>query len=344
MHSVHGLLGQFSPALPMSGEEINCYGINFRKEFLKPYISEEMLTVIFADKADEVKEKYLNPLPEGLYEMLPEYDTQRKVETEFSGGEDEQIKEGLYSLISNVLFVPDNKNPELCHPRISARDDFYFRSLSPHEQWAFTNLYNDYFYRRHNDFWYCEAMKKLPVLLNATRMLVCAEDLGMIPDCVGRVMYELQMLSLEIQRMPKSMHEKFANTRHYPYLSVCTISTHDMPTLRGWWEEDYSLATQFYHEVLHQYDTAPHSAEPDICEQVITQHLQSPSMLCLLSFQDWLSMDGKLRRADVAGERINIPSIPRYYWRYRMHIALEDLMKEEALNEKIKTMILYNGR
>jgi 4-alpha-glucanotransferase len=48
-----------------------------------------------------------------------------------------------------------------------------------------------------------EAMHKLPYLKRATNMLICGEDLGMVPHCVPDVMEQLGILSLEIQRMPK---------------------------------------------------------------------------------------------------------------------------------------------
>ena len=150
----------------------------------------------------------------------------------------EEICEKLYSLISNVLFIADRDNPEMYHPRIGVQNDSVFRQLSMKEQEAFNRLYNHYYYERHNEFWYHEAMKKLPVLLQATPMLVCGEDLGMVPGCVPWVMNQLQILSLEIQRMPKKTGIEFGKLDEYPYLSVCTIGTHDMTTLRGWWKEN----------------------------------------------------------------------------------------------------------
>ena len=77
-------------------------------------------------------------------------------------------------------------------------------------------------------------MKKLPKLVEATRMLVCAEDLGMVPDCVAWVMNELRILSLEVQSMTKDPRVRFGNLSAFPYRSVNTFSSHDMPTLRQW--------------------------------------------------------------------------------------------------------------
>ena len=230
------------------------------------------------------------------------------------------------------------------HPRIGVQRDFIFRSLSEAEKNAFNKLYDQYYYHRHNAFWQQQAMKKLPQLTQSTRMLVCGEDLGMIPDCVASVMNDLRILSLEIQRMPKNPLHEFGHLSEYPYRSVCTISTHDMSTLRGWWEEDYQQTQRYYNTILGHYGIAPTVATPELCEEVVRNHLNSNSILCILSLQDWLSIDGKWRNPNVQEERINVPSNPRNYWRYRMHLTLEQLMKAKELNKKIGELIKYTGR
>ena len=348
MHAVHGLLGQFIPSIPMSREEIESYGLPFRKEYLIPYIHESFLGQVFGPHTDYVKQTFLLPAEApGIYHMKPEFATHREVESFFAGKNDENslwIRDGLYTLISDVLFVPDTKEKDKYHPRIGIQRDFIFRSLNELEQNAFNKLYDQYYYHRHNDFWRQQAMKKLPQLTQSTRMLVCGEDLGMIPDCVSSVMNDLRILSLEIQRMPKNPMYEFGYLNEYPYRSVCTISTHDMSTLRGWWEEDYLQTQRYYNTMLGHYGTAPTVATPDLCEEVVRNHLKSNSILCILSLQDWLSIDGKWRNPNVQEERINVPANPRNYWRYRMHLTLEQLMKAEELNDKIRELIKYTGR
>ena len=348
LHSVHGLLGQFSPAMPMTPEEIESYGLPFRKEFFtRPYIAEQMLENIFGKHADTVRTQYLHRMGDGTYEMKPEFDTQRKVEAHFAGRTDSDslwVRDGLYSLISNVLFVPDRKTAGTYHPRISAQNDYLYQSLSWSDKEAFNRLYNDYYYHRHNHFWYEEAMKKLPVLTSATRMLVCAEDLGMVPSCVPWVMNDLRILTLEIQSMSKNPNHEFAYLEENPYRSVATISTHDMATLRGWWEEDTERTQRFFNQMLQKSGPAPHPMPGWLCEEVVARHLFSPSMLCLLSWQDWLSIDETLRYPDAAYERINVPANPRHYWRYRMHMTIEQLMNSHTLNEKISTLVQRSGR
>lgn len=346
--AVHGLLGHFAPALGMSADEIRGYGLNFQEHHMTtPFISDWVLDRVFGARAQEVREKYVEREHDDIYRMRPEFDTQRKVEAAFAGVTDQDelnLRDGLYSLISNVLFVRDHKNPGLFHPRISVQFDFIYEALYDNDKQAFNRLYNDYFYRRNNDYWYGEAMKKLPTLVECTRMLVCAEDLGMVPDCVAWVMDELRILSLEIESMPKDPHLKFGNLSSNPYRSVATISTHDMPTLRQWWDEDWDLTQQYYNSVLWRGDGAPHPLPADIATQVVNNHLSSPSMLCLLSLQDWMATDENVRRADADAERINIPANPRHYWRYRMHMTIEQLKKEADFNAKVNKLIINNAR
>lgn len=348
VHSVHGLLGQFAPALAMSREEIESYGLHFQEDrFIRPFITDWVLDRVFHERAGEVKEKYLDRLDDERYQMKPEVDTQRKVEALFADATDEKelwLRDGLYALISDVLFVRDHTNPGVFHPRISAQLDFIYESLYDNDKAAFNRLYNDYFYRRNNQFWYQEAMKKLPKLVQATRMLVCAEDLGMVPDCVPWVMDELKILSLELQSMPKDPSVKFGHLSRNPYRSVCTISSHDMPTLRMWWDENVQRTQEYYNTMLYRQGPAPHPLPGWLASDIISRHLTSPSMLCILSIQDWLATDEALRLPDADAERINIPANPKHYWRYRMHLNIEDLAADKRFVQNITEMISQSGR
>ena len=269
-----GLMGQFSPALGLSREEIEAYGVQF----------------------------------------------------------------------NDGLFLVDHKRNDRWHPRIAVQYQEAYSQLSEDQKYHFNQLYNDYFYRRNNQFWYTEAMKKLPKLTQATRMLVCAEDLGMVPDCVPWVMNELRILSLEIQSMPKDPTTRFGHLSRNPYRSVDTISTHDMPTLRQWWDEDEERTQSYFNTMLFRGGPAPHPLPDWLAKDIVSRHLTSPSMLCLLSFQDWISIDDGLRLPDENAERINIPANPRHYWRYRMHLTIEQLLAADDLNNEISTLIIQSGR
>lgn len=363
-HSVHGLLGQFSPALPMSVEEIERYGLGFQKDFMTlPFINDELLEQRIGplrhyqevepgawegkDPVTYVKDTFLDWQHDDIWQMKSQFATQRQVECFFSGKKKQRnldMKEAIYSLISNVLFLEDHKTPGMYHPRISAQLDYTYTRLQGWEKDAFNHLYIDYFYRRHNQFWYDQCMAKLPALVGATQMIVCGEDLGMVPDCVPWVMNQLQILSLEIQRMPKNPEDAFGHVRWYPERSVCTTGTHDTETLRQWWELDYEQTKRFYYDELHESGECPKVATTDICAHVVFDHLACPSLFCILPLQDWLAIDVNLRLPDANAERINIPANPRHYWRYRMHLTLEQLLAAKDFNERIASMIAASGR
>lgn len=248
------------------------------------------------------------------------------------------------NLPAEGLFIQDPHKPGYWHPGISGRDSEAYAGLESWQKDSYDRLYEDFFYHKHNEYWKRQALRKLPALIGATGMMACGEDLGMIPACVPDVMSALKILSLEIQRMPKGFGETFGHTGSYPYLCVCTTSTHDMNPLRAWWEEDRELTQRYFNEVLHRDGEAPADCTPDICGQIIRDHLASPAMLVILPLQDWLGMDASLRHPDPASERINIPADPRNYWKYRMHLTLEDLLGSREFNSKVKGMISSSSR
>lgn len=350
LDAVHGLLGYFNPALPFSADELrNNYDFWIDRDVqTRPLILDWMLTDFFGETTDEARELFLDNIGNGRYRLKPQFDTQVKVRDHFARLEkterNQRMENALYGLIDDVLFIEDPYQKGHYHPRISAQFTYQFRNLTDYEKWCFNRLYNDFYYHRHNDFWYGKAMWKLPPLLDATGMLACGEDLGMIPDCVPAVMHQLEILSLEIQRMPKDPKSEFGDTWHYPYYSVCTSSTHDMGGIRAWWESDPAQSQRFYNNVLHEFGQAPYFAEPWICDKILWLQLASPSMLCIIPLQDWLSADGELRRENPQEEQINDPSNPTHYWRYRMHLTVADLRSRSTFNAALTDKIHQSGR
>jgi 4-alpha-glucanotransferase len=346
--AVFGLLGHFSPSLPMTIGEIEYFGLPFRKElFTRPFVNDRVLDKLFGMHAPYVRENFLIHRSYGLYDIKPEYDTQRKVQKYFEGRNDENsiwIRDGLYRLISGVLFLADPNQPDMYHPRIGVIGEPVFDALTAEEKDAFMRLYNNYYYQRHNFFWGGEAIRKLTNVFGATNMLCCGEDLGMLPDCVAHVLDQLRILTLEIQSMPKQSGFEFAHLEGNPYRSVATISTHDMSTLRMWWNESPERTQRYYVSMLQKQGRAPEHLPAHLAEEIIARHLYCPSMLCMLSIQDWLAMDGELRSKNAREERINVPSDPYNRWKYRMHIAIEDLLKADKYNNKVKTMIQRSKR
>lgn len=350
LDAVHGLLGYFNPAMPFSADELrNSFDFWINPDVqTQPLILDWMLNDFFSEWKDEVRERFLDHIGGDRYCLKPFINTQQKVEEYFlsqpADEKNERLKNAFLGIIDDVLFIEDPYQKGHYHPRIAAQYTYQFRVLTDYEKWCFNRLYTDFFYHRHNDFWYGKAMWKLPPLLDATSMLACGEDLGMIPDCVPAVMDKLKILSLEIQRMPKDPKSEFGNTWGYPYYSVCTTSTHDMDGIRAWWEADPQRSQRYFNNVLHEGGQAPYFAEPWICERIVNLQLQSPSMLCVLPLQDWLSTNGDIRRQNPNDELINVPANPRHYWRYRMHLTVEKLLSENTFNTAISNYIKDSNR
>lgn len=350
-NDVWGLTGSFNPSLPFTKEELENRGLWWdENRFLKPYMREHVLYSIFGKYTDDVIREYL--LQDGWqnYKFKPQYDTQKKIEAHFNqlgysfGNKDVLIRDGLYMLHCEVLFIRDARQPDKFHPRISMHSSATFRDLPDESRRLLDSIYVDYYYHRHTDFWKQQAYKKLPALISSTNMLVCGEDLGMVPDSVPDVMNALEILSLEIQRMPKKPNTEFAMPADAPYLSVCTTSTHDMNPIRAWWEEDAAIAQRFYNKALGMSGKAPEKCEQWIAERIVMQHLDSNAMWIILPWQDWISTESRLWLEHPFAERINVPSNPRNFWCYRMHIQLEKLLKDDKFNHKIKQLINASGR
>ncbi|HZI30844.1 MAG TPA: 4-alpha-glucanotransferase, partial [Candidatus Binatia bacterium] len=372
-HAVEGILGHFVPAIPLDPAEFSAREIPFDRERLaRPFITDAVLNEIFADEAGFVREQFLNATGQDRYVLKPEFATQRQVENHFAGLQNPghrnsknkrrtisrraggprsdvpmtgeraaRLQTGLFDLISNVILLEvDGK----LHFRFAIEKTPSFKHLPPEMQFRLRDLYMDYFFRRQDDFWMREAMQKLPALKRVTNMLVCGEDLGLVPACVPEVMRSLGFLSLEIQRMPKALGAQFSRPADAPYLSVVTPSTHDMNTIRGWWAEDGELTQRFFNQELGLHGEAPRQAGPEIVEAIVGQHLASPAMWSVFQLQDLLGMDGRLRRAKIEEERINVPAIPNFYWRYRMHLTLEKLQRAAAFNSRLKHLIASAGR
>ena len=341
-------MGHFSPALPLTPGDIEYFGLPFRRDFLtRPFINDRVIERLFGIHANYVRDTFLVRQAYGLYDLKDEVNTQLKVKQHFEGKLDENslwIRDGLYRLVANVLFLEDPRQPDMYHPRIQAWQEPVFDSLSADEKDAFMRIYNNFFYQRHDHFWGQTGYDRLSRLGQSTHMLLCAEDLGMLPACVEPVLDSLHILTLEVQHMPKQAGTEFAHLDANPVRSMATISTHDMPPMRLWWHEQPERAQRYFTTMLQKQGRAPEHLPAHLAEEIIARHLYSPSMLCVLSLQDWLAMDQELRNKNPREERINTPSDSYNRWQWRMHITIEQLMQAERYNKKVSTMIARSKR
>ena len=348
VEAVDGVLGHFSPALPLTVDEIEYFGLTFRKElFTKPFINDRIIDRLFGIHAAYVRDNFLVRKAYNLYDLADQCATQRRIATLFADRRDENslwIRDGLMRLASNVLFLEDSHQQEMYHPRIGATQEPVFEALSDTERDAYLRLYNNYFYQRHSFFWGQQALRRLPAMMGDSRMLFCAEDLGMLPDCVEPVLDQLRILTLEIQQLPKQQGFEYAHLEANPIRSVCTIATHDMTPLRLWWQQQPERRQRYYVTMLQKEGRAPEQLPAHLAEEIIARHLYCPSMLCILQLSDWLAMDSELRSKRPEEERINTPSDAYNRWQYRMHLTIEELLEAERFNKKLKTMIQRSRR
>ncbi|MDR2469126.1 MAG: 4-alpha-glucanotransferase, partial [Tannerella sp.] len=305
---VEGLCGHFRPALPFTPEEIESFGMKFRKTYARPRIHRRNLDTLFGDTAREAMETCLIPDGNEHWALHPCCDTQQKIDRIFDRRFDNHsvaLRNGLFTVAEEVLFLPDPDNPDKYHPRIAATRSFVCGELTEEERQAFERLSYHFFYERHNDYWKQVALQRLSPLIDSTEMLICGEDLGMIPDSVHEVMQRLHILSLELERAPKTIETEFTDLQRLPYLSVCTTSTHDMSPLRSWWNEDRRRTERYFRSVLHGEGCTPETCSVELACQILSNHLHASSMLTIIPLQDWLALSDALRHPEPEHERIN---------------------------------------
>jgi 4-alpha-glucanotransferase len=274
-----------------------------------------------------------------------EFNTQQKLDNYFNGNKSyEHLKDGLFALMANVIFIKDEKDYHY-HFRINVFETSSYNSLDDHSKGALNGLYNKYFFEMQNELWKEAGILKLEALQSAcNNMLLCGEDLGMVPNFVPAVLSEQHILSLQVERMPKRSDQQFSHPEFSSYDAVVTPGTHDMSTLRGWWIEDSNRTQNFYNNALGRAGAAPRDCNSDVATQIIAQHLYSPAMFAVFLLQDLLAMNDHLKKTDPNAERINDPADPNHIWNYRMPDLLETLIADDIFNSDLQQLIAASGR
>ncbi|HMU04072.1 MAG TPA: 4-alpha-glucanotransferase, partial [Saprospiraceae bacterium] len=343
---VEGTMGSFNPRLPFTREELAQYGVSGDlSRYTMPPLTYDHLGQLFGSDMEEVFDVFFTKMSDSRIVFKSSFDTQLEI-SQFvaQNPKYKKYEKNLLLLVSNVLLlVEPNSGGQQFNPRITLTTTQSYTQLDQYAQARILKLYNDYYYSRHDEYWRQQALWKLPAILDASDMLICGEDLGMIPKAVPGVMRDLNIISLEIQRMPKG-NSKFGQVPSYPYFSVCSPSCHDMSTIRGWWQGDHENAKEYYYNYLKWYGYTPMDGSPEIVQAIVEDHMASPSMLAIFPIQDLVGMDATLRKEDANAEQINEPSNPKHYWRFRFHLNMEDLLKEKGLNDKIRSLVKKYGR
>jgi 4-alpha-glucanotransferase len=97
---------------------------------------------------------------------------------------------------------------------------------------------NGFFDPKDEKKWEGQARKILSTIVNSTDMLICAEDLGVIPKACPKVMEELGIPGNDVQRWVKDWNIKhdFLSPGEYRQFSVAMLSTHDTTNWKVWWQ------------------------------------------------------------------------------------------------------------
>ncbi|MFR6434652.1 4-alpha-glucanotransferase [Porphyromonas sp.] len=212
-------------------------------------------------------------------------------------------------------------------PRYDVASAEPFAMLSSDLQERLRAVCEEYYYSANEELWRKRGLERLSFMQKLTSIHLCAEDLGMVPQCVYPVLEELGILKLYVERMPKSAGIEFEAAPYFSEDSVSTTSTHDCAPLRLWWAEDAARSRRYYDYFLTDYGV-PYDTTltPELAEIIVRRHLESSSRLCILPLQDWLALSPEhCATVDPHSEQINDPSNPHHVWSYRMPIGVEQL-------------------
>ncbi|MEM9712628.1 MAG: 4-alpha-glucanotransferase, partial [Actinomycetota bacterium] len=339
---VDGTLGRFEPCLPLTADEVrDRLGWFDHDRLCHPWLTAETLEHHLGESLDELVGDLLIDLGDGSYHLRADLATQSAIEERFA---DDPRLEALLRLPAEVLLleVVGADGTVGYHPRVDPARTRSFHSLTEDERARWTDLQNDFFHRRHGELWQRWGLTTLPAVLDASELLVCGEDLGVVPDFVPGVLRELGVLTLEIERMPKQLGSRIADPAAAPELSVVATGTHDMPTMRTWWETERAQAADVWRAVGRS-EAPPQDCGPDVATTIVRQHLDAPAQWAILPLQDLLAIDGDLRHPDPAAEQINVPSNPKHVWSYRMHVTVEELA-DHPVTGRLRQMIEHSGR
>ncbi len=342
-----GIMGHFEPALPLCDDELRNFGFFSDPEYFSlPVCDRYYIDNLFKRYAQLIDDELFTPTAYGHRRMKREFFNplvaNAWVDKNIAEADKPTVISGIELVMREILFISAGNG--CWHPRIMLTDSRLFNQLSFSEKQSLRSIHDHYFYHRHNEFWKHSAIERLEGTLKHCDMLVCGEDLGMIPASVPDVMQRLQILSLEIQRMPKEFTQRYGDTWSYPYMSVCTPSTHDISSLRGWWKENRGETEFYYYNVMHRHGAVPEELTAELATSIVEMHLQSPSMWSIIPLQDIAAMDENIPKLKAELERINEPANPKHYWRYRIPFNIDDCETISEMGRIINKLIVRSGR
>lgn len=248
-----------------------------------------------------------------------------------------KAKEFLSSAWRNRVLL--ECEPDTFVPTWSYWDTTAFPTLSHVEKNALEALFAHT--RSEAEFlWEKNGKELIAMMTSATKMLPCAEDLGAVPACVPKVLFELGVLGLRIVRWARNWSqagEPYIKLSDYPYLSVCTPSCHDTSTLREWWNTE--AGKYEFWNFLGGKGNCPEQYTSETAAFVLGELAKGNSRILMLQLQDALALSPKYYNVKAEDERINVPgSWNHINWTYRMRVTIEELLDDDDLITRIKNV------
>ncbi|AUJ83402.1 4-alpha-glucanotransferase [Enterobacter cancerogenus] len=192
--------------------------------------------------------------------------------------------------------------------------------------------------------------------------MVIGEDLGTVPVEIVSKLRDSGVYSYKVLYFESDHEKTFRAPKAYPEQSMAVATTHDLPTLRGYWEsgdltlgktlglypdevvlrglyQDRELAKQGLLDALHKHGCLPkragHKASLMAMTSTLNRGLQryiadSNSALLGLQPEDWIDM----------AEPVNIPGTSYQYknWRRKLSVGLEAMFTDDGVNRLIKDL------
>jgi len=192
--------------------------------------------------------------------------------------------------------------------------------------------------------------------------MVIGEDLGTVPVEIVSKLRDSGVYSYKVLYFESDHEKTFRSPQAYPEQSMAVATTHDLPTLRGYWEsgdltlgktlglypdevvlrglyQDRELAKQGLLDALRKHGCLPkragHKASLMSMTSTLNRGMQryiadSNSALLGLQPEDWLGM----------AEPVNIPGTSYQYknWRRKLSTTLEKMFADEGVNKLIKDL------
>ncbi|PIY90995.1 MAG: 4-alpha-glucanotransferase [Candidatus Nealsonbacteria bacterium CG_4_10_14_0_8_um_filter_35_10] len=193
--------------------------------------------------------------------------------------------------------------------------------------------------------WEERGRRILKLIIENTKMLPCAEDLGTVPSFCFKIMEELGIPGLEVQRWKRNWQNfEYLKPGEYRPLAVATLSTHDLNPFPAWWEKEVTEEdSKKFWKMIFLKGKVPKKAEKTLIKRNLELIHSSASIFVILPVFEWLFL-GDILKGDPHRYRINKPgTISKFNWTLRMPISLENLLNH-PINSQIRGIIQKTKR